>query len=922
MGNLDLHGRNANMKLIRLKLLLCCLILFLHVNVMAQIIDSVTVHITEEHYNIEKLYEIANKLIVIREHQELDSVLLKQSLDALMTCRFFEKAQAEIAEGKLTFELVPAKYIRDIRIRREIPLFEDDVLNAISIYPGDVFYDGILSGQDSLITLLYEKEGFVSSDVKVESKEHRKNRGHIVNVSIRAGKHYRLKDIDINGNRAFGDFKLKLRMKTWQASLAPGSAGRFVKTVFSEDVERLVEFYKSKRFSDVKIKDSVIIDSSENWVHVILDVDEGVRYRTGVSKRRDRGYRKSVINKDITVYKTGNKNNVGVRRSVKAIEKRLKRDGFLGARVEINKNEVVKRKYTENQIDFCVKSGNRTTVSSINVSGIEKLDKKQVLNQMLHVDRGSQKKRAYNREKLDEDMFAIQMLYRTHGFLNANVSEKVQKNGETVNIAVDITEGRQTKVGEVVIDTAGINDAKLKRAISIKKGDVFNNYKIKQVANSLQAIIAEKGYPHAEIVSEIKMNDDSTVADVKFDVKKGQFVSMGDINFIGAFRTRDKVLNREMDISSGEPLALKKIIDSQKKLRDLGLFNSVRFRTIGLREKWDTVQVFVEVSEKPAFFGEMAGGYQSDKGPFLHAKVGDKNLFGFNKESWVAGELSLVGNRGEFALLEPRLFGLDFSALLNIFGEKTAEFNQDWSTTSYGLSVGLTGFAGKHLAYGLSTGYEVRRLNFESNANVNMDEVFRDERPRNRVVITPSFSFDKRDSFTRPQKGVYLGTNVDISKSVKTDLDNFVKVQSEGKAFFSPFPIFTVASVVRLGCLYPYGSSSSVPADQRFYLGGTRNVRGFQENLLDSIGGTVSISATVEARLTVGYNIEIAAFADMGRLDDDFISISFDQFRFSAGTGLRYVTPIGPVGVLYGWKLDRKPGEDKGAFHFSIGYTF
>ncbi|MDO5576764.1 MAG: POTRA domain-containing protein, partial [Fibrobacter sp.] len=324
--NFDLHGRNGNMKQIRLKLLFGWLMILLKASVMAEIVDSVTVHITEEPYNIEKLYKTAHKLIVVREHQELDSVLLKQSLDALMTCRFFEKAEAEIVGGKLTFKLVPAKYIRDIRIRREIPLFEDDVLNAISIYPGDVFYDGILSGQDSLITLLYEKEGFISSDVKVESKEHRKSRGHIVNVSIRAGKHYRLKDIEINGNRAFGDFKLKLRMKTWQASLAPGSAGRFVKTVFKEDVGRLVEFYKSKRFSDVKIKDSVVIDSSDNWVHVILDIDEGVRYKTGVSGRRDRGSRKSVINKDITVYKTGNKNNVGVRRSVKAIEKRLKRD--------------------------------------------------------------------------------------------------------------------------------------------------------------------------------------------------------------------------------------------------------------------------------------------------------------------------------------------------------------------------------------------------------------------------------------------------------------------------------------------------------------------------------------------------------------------------------------------------------------------
>ncbi|MGC9324793.1 MAG: BamA/TamA family outer membrane protein, partial [Desulfomonilia bacterium] len=42
----------------------------------------------------------------------------------------------------------------------------------------------------------------------------------------------------------------------------------------------------------------------------------------------------------------------------------------------------------------------------------------------------------------------------------------------------------------------------------------------------------------------------------------------------------------------------------------------------------------------------------------------------------------------------------------------------------------------------------------------------------------------------------------------------------------------------------------------------------------------------------------------------------------SVGAGLRYITPIGPIGILYGHKLERNPSESPGRFHFSVGYTF
>jgi outer membrane protein insertion porin family len=119
-----------------------------------------------------------------------------------------------------------------------------------------------------------------------------------------------------------------------------------------------------------------------------------------------------------------------------------------------------------------------------------------------------------------------------------------------------------------------------------------------------------------------------------------------------------------------------------------------------------------------------------------------------------------------------------------------------------------------------------------------------------------------------------------------------------------------------------------IPDDQLFYLGGTSTVRGFDENLLradaggTAVGGREALLGNLEARYDLGLNLEAALFYDVGsvrKADKPGVS---DDFRSSVGLGLRYVTPIGAVGLLYGWKLDPRDEEDDGRLHFSIGYTF
>lgn len=885
---------------------------------------DLTFELTEKSHRSEELLLIARRIVLINENNSYDTNSLNESIEMLTSSGLFEKVTVEKLGSKVRFLLTPAKYARDIRMRKIYPLFHDDVEKAMSIHPGDAFSNDMLDIQDSLIVDLYRREGFVCSAVDVTCGEYRRGHGQVLNVSVRRGSYYRMKKLEIRGNRAFSAIQLKWRMKAWRSSLIPGSAGRFVESTYRNDLKKLVEFYRSRKFADVSIQDSTVIDSSNNSINVIMDIHEGDKYKVHFSKRGDRGYRKSVLNNHIDFFKTGNQNNRGIRKSIKTIENKMRSEGFLNADVTLTDTITQRRRYNTRVLNILIRRGKPTTVSLISIQGANGLDEELIRQYLVHSDKGNTLQRAYNPDKIIEDEFSIKMLYRSFGYLQTEVASNVETEGDVVSIIFNIKEGIRTTFGDIVVDTSMFEGHNIGNAVNIRSGDFFRNDLLKQTANKILAIIAEKGYPHATVTPVISMSADSGVANVKFEIKEGPKVTIGGVDFLGAFRTQERVLRKELRVSPGEPLSLKKVIDSQKELRNIGLFSSVRFRMIGLREKLDTVHAFIEVAEKSPYYGTFVVGYQSDKKAFLQAKIGDRNIFGLNKEAWVGGEISQIGYRGGAGFLEPKLFGLHLRALTEIFIEELSELNQDWTTKAYGASVGLSASPVNKLVLGLSTGYERRRLFIEQGeANLIDTMIPEEQKPRNIVVVKPSLSYDWRDSFTRPKRGGYLGLSMDVSKSIGSSLDNFAKVQFEAKGYVTPVSPLTIAGVFRGGRIYSFAGAKTVPLDQRFYLGGTADIRGFDENMFgDSGGGTVTMSATIEARVYAGFNIELAAFTDVGRLENDFESISLDQFRSSAGVGVRYITPIGPIGILYGWKLKRRSGEDIGAFHFSFGYTF
>lgn len=896
----------------------------------AVVVSEVLVDVGDASEQGRKLQDLARSLIFIRENDRFSESRLNDSLEALklveMFCDIDFRIEAENDRCRLLFRLTPCRRIRDIRIHGKYPLFEQDILDVMNIHAGGALLPADLETEKRMIESLYREKGFIDPEVRVTARDDPSKREVEIDIQIDKGEYFRVERIVFEGNRAFSAGSLLWRMKTPSGRAWPWSSARFVEKRLKTDIQNLIDFYRGRHFPEIRIEYAMEKDTAAGRVRVFITVDEGPRYQVVFEKNK--GLSRRTLKKELTIFKDGNRNDLGIKRSVRKIRERYRKAGYLQARINVEEQRLAEDGRDLRILRLIVDEGPRSTVGAIHIEGNNTLDEGEIKRQVLTRAPGWLASGAFVPETLAEDLDAIRTLYLKEGFMETRVNavEKYSDGHRTVALDIRIDEGPRTLVESVrITGLKAVPEDRAAELIRLKAGQPFRTYMVQNDENALSVMISENGYPHVKVKGDVAINADHTAARVTYRVDEGPCVTMGKAYFNGNLRTRERILSREVLLKPGEPFSLKRLQESQRNLRNLNCVQSVRFKTVGLKEKADSVGLVTEVEEKKPYYVEAGTGYENERGLFLHARAGDRNLLGANKEGWVMGEVSQVGYRAEFGLAEPRFLGTRTSAGLGIYAEERDEFNQEFGTRSMGATLALGRKLRKTLTAGLSLGVEKRQQYLTGV----LSPLKRDELdPRTIMVLTPSVRYDTRDSFVQPRKGVLSIGSVDFSKGIENRLDDFLKYNLDLRYFTSPLEHLTLACIGRVGFIDPYNAMDAVPQDQLFFLGGATSVRGYAENMLDydaagnPVGGRLALSGTLEGRIALGDQLEIPVFFDAGRLDKEAASIVSDGLRMSFGTGIRYLTPIGPVGLLYGHKIDRREGEGAGRLHFSIGYTF
>jgi len=191
---------------------------------------------------------------------------------------------------------------------------------------------------------------------------------------------------------------------------------------------------------------------------------------------------------------------------------------------------------------------------------------------------------------------------------------------------------------------------------------------------------------------------------------------------------------------------------------------------------------------------------------------------------------------------------------------------------------------------------------------------------------------DKRDDPFNPTQGSLHGVIIkEALKELGSEAD-FTKgtVQSTWYLPAAEYTVFALSG--RAGMAWPHHDTQEIPINERFYLGGSTTVRGYPQDSvgpynLDGFGNRVPtggysmVQFNAEIRLNSSGGSGFVLFSDAGNVWVEQ-KIHLNGLRASYGAGFRYHTPVGPLRVDYGQKINRQPGESPGELHFSIGQAF
>ncbi|NTU42390.1 MAG: BamA/TamA family outer membrane protein, partial [Nitrospirales bacterium] len=359
----------------------------------------------------------------------------------------------------------------------------------------------------------------------------------------------------------------------------------------------------------------------------------------------------------------------------------------------------------------------------------------------------------------------------------------------------------------------------------------------------------------------------------------------------------------------------------------LGLFTDVEIEPIEEKgAKRDVRYIFKESNPGFVEFGIGYAEYERFRG-FLG--VGYKNLWGTNRQASFRTELSPLEQRFILSYDEPWFIGeipLKAMAMSEFREERSLDNHELWyklrrHTISAGIEKELSTSWKVELSYDLS---QVKTWDIKPGIVLSREDV------GTLIISGPraGLIFDTRDNPFEPRQGVLAGLSLKVASAIFFSQTDFTKLHLYLNNYNALGRRVVLATSLRAGIAKGFQETKELPISERFFLGGRTTVRGYEQDTLGPkvdgapTGGNTFFMGNAELRFDLGKGIGLVTFLDAGNVWTETRIPTLTDLRYTAGLGLRYKTPVGPVRVDYGLKLNKEEGESIGEIHFSLGHAF
>ncbi len=646
------------------------------------------------------------------------------------------------------------------------------------------------------------------------------------------------------------------------------------------------------------------------------------------------------INEGIDISTGSILNIYRIRRNIKIIKSLYKEKNYHNVKVAYNIDPL---EHNQANLEFNIEEGEKVRIKQITFDGNKAYDSDELQDLMETSEKGFwswiTSSGELNKDELQQDIFKLNAFYQNNGYAEARVAEpEVEYKGQWINILIKISEGPRFKMGHVDLKGDFIYPKEeLIKHVNIGKEPYYKRDTIRQDVLALTDLYADLGYAHADIFPEIKPDPETLSIDITFHIKQNEPVYFEKIIIHGNTKTRDKVIRRELRVYEQELYSSKRLKRSVSDLRRLDFFEDIKVKPQkGTAE--DQMILDIEVVEKATGTFSFGGGYSGVDGPYVMASVSERNFLGRGQFLETKAQIGGDSNTFSVSFTEPWLFDIPLSAGINAYKSERDYDYYDRDSRGGGVQFGYPvfdytrGYVG--YAYDVS---KIDNLSAEGESNPYIKDI---EGSNVESGISISLVYDSRNRPFNPSEGSkhritlqYTGIGGSIG---------FAKVTAETGWYF---PLFwdTVGFLHAEAGYVTRNSGKELPDYDRFYLGGINSVRGFDwreitpridtgEDYDDGTPITIDIGGTEFVQFNVEYLFPILKdsglvglfFYDAGNAwaSDDDDAKSYSNLRESAGFGIRWFSPMGPLRLERGYILDRKPGEDSGRWEFNIGGSF
>ena len=548
----------------------------------------------------------------------------------------------------------------------------------------------------------------------------------------------------------------------------------------------------------------------------------------------------------------------------------------------------------------------------------------------------------FDEDRILYDQQMLRQFYMRNGYVDMNVTDAngvFTPDRQYYSVTFTIDEGEKYDFGKITIKNPfpDVPDDILYDVVAMDDGDTYNIDLVDETISNLRGAVADHGYAFITVNPVPTKNDDDNTIDIEFQIEKTNRIYLNNINILGNVRTFDSVIEQLIPMRSGDPFSLQTIEEGRQNLMRTRYFKSVQMVPNRIADA-NMINLDIQVEEQPT--GELSGGFgwSNINGFMIDAGISESNFMGRGQVVQLRGSIAQYQKQALFSFTEPYLFGRPLSAGFDV------------SYTMYDYSsLGGFGYDRDSLTVAGRMGWKLTdhwsqnvRLSaaFDQNYDLNSETGWRDA-----VLFTLGTYLRYYNLDTNFEQNTHTGVvgNLGVAYTGFGGTETYMRYNADIIGMVKFFDDrWQLRSSLEFGLIQPL-DDSYISRVYRYFLGG-ESLRGFDIAGVGSrnwwyttysLGGLWKINGSTQLNFPIfipdEYQVKGFVFVDYGILGkpphEEYTfagvpNLIDTDIRTSAGFGIYWNTPMGPMNFSWGWPLRMNEYDREQRFLLSFETQF